>query len=342
METIKKLTENPFTIIEKQLEKITIVCDNNYGLYNGKTGLCICYFLLAAITEDKGFEAKARILLDELSDNINSVEQLDFANGLAGIGWGIEWLVQNKFVDANTDEVLEDLDDELYKSVVYAKAKSLSLLNGTLGKAMFFHKRLIAQNPGTTRYRNLCTQECLVLLSDEINETLLNKETGLLSSERATQNYTSLQLTEIAQCLIFLTKLVPLGINAEITEKLICNILSFIQESKDVAFSCNDKEWHEAYHYLLYAYLLAGTKLSDNCIVKNATNLLKDYSFANSSTNAPHFFNQYLNNRVMNLLQQKTKEQPELIPTTIFDILVSCRPYIDSQLHSWNEAWLLS
>ena len=334
--------QGSITIIETQLQKLSDECAKNFGLHNGKTGLCICYFLLAKITGNKAYETNARILLDELSDNIGRVEELDFENGLAGIGWGIEWLVQNNFVDANTDEVLEDLDDELYKSVVYAKAASLSLQNGTLGKAMFFYKRLMAQNHGTERYRSLCNQECLVLLTDEINETLLNAGTGLLSVAALQQNLTLIQLTEIAQSLIFLIKLVPLGVNAEITEKLICNIFSFIQGYKEGCTAPDTKECNDAYQYLLFAYLLAGTKLNDNGVIKNATGLLEKHSLTDKSINDAIFFKNYLNNRVMDLLQQQSIQQPNRKPETIFDIMALCCLHTNGQLGSWNEAWLLS
>src|SRR5215475_16042885 len=103
------------------LNELAENCRDDYSLYKGKTGLCICYFLLFDISKDDSHLIKARNLLDELSGNIGNVKGLGFADGLAGIGWGIEWLVQNNYVDANTDEILEDLDDELYRSVVYSR-----------------------------------------------------------------------------------------------------------------------------------------------------------------------------------------------------------------------------
>lgn len=330
------------SILEDSLEKLTSEYENSYGLYNGKTGLCMCYFIFGEIEKNPDYEIKARILLDEISENIGGVEALDFANGLAGIGWGIEWLVQNNFIDANTDEILEDLDDELYKSVVFAKAASLSFHNGTLGKAMYFYKRLKAQNPNPVRYRSLCNQECLVLLTDEINETLLNKETGLLSVETLHQNLTGSQLTEIAQCLVFLIKLIPLRVNAEVTERIVCAILSFITKHADTFTPNNTKEKEADYKYFLFAYFLAGIKLNDSSIIKNATILLERYSLKQTLITDNKLAKNYLDTRIEHLLNVKTMSESTQIPTTVFDILASVSINKNDLSNSWNEGWLLS
>ena len=330
------------SMLEDSLEKLTGKYENSYGLYNGKTGLCICYFVLAKIEKNPDYEIKARILLDEISDNIGEVEELDFANGLAGIGWGIEWLVQNNFVDANTDEILEDLDDELYKSVVFAKAASLSLHNGTLGKAMYFYKRLMSQNPNPVRYRTLCNQECLVLLTDEINETLLNKETGLLSVETFRQNLTPIQMGEIAQCLVFLLKLILLRVNAEVTEKLICAILSHAGKYAETYAAPNSKEHEDAARYLLHSYLLGGIKLNDIGVIKNATCLLEMFSLKETEIDDNSLFKNYLDTRLEHLLNKETMPRNIQIPKTVFDFLASCDINKKDQPDSWNEAWLLS
>lgn len=38
---------------------------------------------------------------------------VDFCSGLSGVGWGVEYLIQNKFVDADSDELLEDIDAKI-------------------------------------------------------------------------------------------------------------------------------------------------------------------------------------------------------------------------------------
>lgn len=151
-----------------------------YGLLNGHIGSAILYYLLARHTGNETLKEEGLALLDEISENITSIEKLAFGEGLAGIGWGVEWLVQHELLgDTNTDEVLEDVDNTLYKTVIYTRETDISLLTGLLGNAAYFLKRELSRNPGTHRFRRICHQECLVILTDSLYETLAG-ENGLL------------------------------------------------------------------------------------------------------------------------------------------------------------------
>lgn len=109
----------------------------NLGLFNGKTGIAIYFFHLARSTNNKLYEKYAEELIDEIYDEISLSTPLDFENGLAGIGWGIEYLAENGFIDADTNEVLEEFDDVLIKDVEDFKKS----LRDIIGAGFYFHKR---------------------------------------------------------------------------------------------------------------------------------------------------------------------------------------------------------
>jgi hypothetical protein len=197
---------------------------NQYGLYDGKAGLCIAAFLYYRNTGKTIWNEEAMLLLDEVCENIGTVQQMDFATGLPGIGWALEWIVQNNFVEANTDDVLESLDDELFKATIYSKTENLSLETGAIGLALFFYKRLMAQNPYTSRYRKVYIIECLVLLIDEIHNKLLHKEDGLLS------NVKPQDIKVIAQSLVFASLIEPLRVNYEKVKAIIKEVFIFINK----------------------------------------------------------------------------------------------------------------
>jgi lantibiotic modifying enzyme len=67
---------------------------DNLGLMHGKMGIAIYFFHLARETKNQIYEDYAGELIDEIYDEISTTTTLDFENGLAGIGWGIEYLVQ--------------------------------------------------------------------------------------------------------------------------------------------------------------------------------------------------------------------------------------------------------
>lgn len=82
---------------------------DNLGLLNGKMGIAIFFYQYARYTGSKIFEDYAGELIDEIYEEINTTTPVDFANGLTGIGWGIEYLVKNRFLEADTDEALAEI-----------------------------------------------------------------------------------------------------------------------------------------------------------------------------------------------------------------------------------------
>ena len=89
------------------------------------------------------YKNHAEILIDDIFKNIENNEVcLGFDNGLAGICWGIEHLVQNGFLVADTNYVLSDLDDKIYRFLSINKNLSINLENGLLGYGFYLISRL--------------------------------------------------------------------------------------------------------------------------------------------------------------------------------------------------------
>ena len=88
----------------------------NIGLLNGKMGIAIFFYHYSRYSGAKIFEDYAGELIDEIYEEINSNTTVNFEEGLTGIGWGIEYLVKNGFVQADTDETLSEIDNSIYRS----------------------------------------------------------------------------------------------------------------------------------------------------------------------------------------------------------------------------------
>lgn len=88
---------------------------DNPGLLNGKMGIAIFFYHYYRYSGCEIYNEFAGELLDQVYEEINTSTPADFENGLTGIGWGIEYLVRNKFVDADTDEALAEVDNTLYR-----------------------------------------------------------------------------------------------------------------------------------------------------------------------------------------------------------------------------------
>ncbi|WP_319229244.1 lanthionine synthetase LanC family protein [Draconibacterium orientale] len=148
---------------------------DNLGLFNGKMGISILFFLLSRKHQNKIFEDYAHELIDEIYDEISINTSTDFENGLAGIGWGIEYLVQNEFIDADTDEVLEEFDKQLTKELAINSTNEMRLLNSLLGHGYYFLKRIqkkqIGGNQNTIRLKN---EQNLIHIIEEFENKLQN------------------------------------------------------------------------------------------------------------------------------------------------------------------------
>jgi len=86
---------------------------SDIGLLNGKTGIVLSYAHLYAYTRNDIYYDYMSELLDDVLNNIRKRMDFGFMSGLSGIGWGIEYLIQNHFVEGEGIEVCEDIDAEI-------------------------------------------------------------------------------------------------------------------------------------------------------------------------------------------------------------------------------------
>ena len=141
----------------------------NTGLLNGKMGIAICFYHLAREYNNRIYENFAGDLIDEIYQEITVETPVDFENGLAGIGWGIEYLVQNGFIEANTDEVLEEFDYRISEELIHNNQIGIGLQDGILGIGAYFLNRLRNQIPGDTKIPVLTSQQAIPRLIDKLD-----------------------------------------------------------------------------------------------------------------------------------------------------------------------------
>ena len=114
------------------------------GLLHGKIGLGIYSFMLARETNDPEHQSMAEKCIGEVYEAAGNVSiPTDFENGLAGIAWGLCYLIKNDYVDADPDEILEDVDDRIYR--YWNENKEIlpvDLRQGLLGYLSYYTYRL--------------------------------------------------------------------------------------------------------------------------------------------------------------------------------------------------------
>lgn len=204
------------------LENIINRYDNtkNLGIYSGRAGLSLISFLLAKKLDSQEYRKIGVTHFEYVLKNIFDVENLSFSDGLVGVGWFIEWIAQNNFVDINSDDVLEDVDDVIYKLATFHRNDSLDLNAGKTGLFLYLYQRLKAENPHKYPYRTLAMKECTLLLMNEIKMRV------------NTSPIDSLVETDLIQCLIITQNFKLLNIQPKLTDELLSDLESKLSTIK--------------------------------------------------------------------------------------------------------------
>lgn len=152
---------------------------SNLGLLNGKMGICIFFYRYSQITRTKYYSDFADEIIDEIYKEITTTSPTNFCDGLSGISWGIEFIVRNNFVKADTDDILEDLDKQVVERDI-RKIDDISLETGLEGLAHYVISRRINK---TTNNRYITKEYILELTKglqkNNINEKLIINLVGL-------------------------------------------------------------------------------------------------------------------------------------------------------------------
>lgn len=86
------------------------------GLFEGKMGVLIAFYELGRKYDNEVYTAYGGELLDQIFADVHKQLSIDLSSGLSGIGWGIEYLIQNKYVDGDSLEVCEEIDLMIMKT----------------------------------------------------------------------------------------------------------------------------------------------------------------------------------------------------------------------------------
>jgi hypothetical protein len=128
--------------IEKDVKNIAdrIIQSRNIpyfsGLLHGKLGIAVFLCHYSSYNQNDLYSEFAYKLIMEA----HWKDPVNYAYGLSGIGTGIEYLVQNNYMEADTDEILEDFDVVLSRALI--DYSSLSSLNQILDIGKYFSFRI--------------------------------------------------------------------------------------------------------------------------------------------------------------------------------------------------------
>lgn len=105
------------------------------GLFNGKMGIALYLYRYARYADCKYYSEFADELLDKVLDSINHSSP-DFESGISGIGWCLNYLMKNEYVEGDPNDVLLNVDKRVFSQL------SCNPITSMLGQGIYLLERL--------------------------------------------------------------------------------------------------------------------------------------------------------------------------------------------------------
>jgi len=217
--------------------------EGRIDLMGGKAGAALFLFYYANYARNETYYDRGMELLNDVFDQINAGALYhSFAGGLAGIGWTVDHLIKQDFIDADSDDILSDLDEFLHKMMISEiKEKHYDFLHGALGVGVYFLSRLDKEK----------TKEYLSELTDWLDKVSVKDKGGglkwksILDRERDIEGFNLSMSHGISSIITFLAKLIDAGIQPEKASLLQQGAVKFLlQQSLDTdKFMSNFPSW---------------------------------------------------------------------------------------------------
>lgn len=112
------------------------------GLARGRMGICIYFFASGRLRNNKDHTGIAEKLLDGIVSDINANLPPGLEDGLAGIGYGIRFLVRNGYIVGDINEILSDIDNAIIKKVSYPEFFERTNPTELMGLLYYFSVRI--------------------------------------------------------------------------------------------------------------------------------------------------------------------------------------------------------
>ena len=150
------------------------------GLYHGKMGIVIFFAHYSRYTGETLYDDFAGKLMGEIVEEIHSDIPLSFERGLCGIGWGVEYLFRNGFMEGDSDDILSEIDKVIMEKNL-ERMSDMSVSTGLEGIAYYIAKRLESSENKKTKPFDIAFSESYTNAFRKLKKTLPD-ETEIIST----------------------------------------------------------------------------------------------------------------------------------------------------------------
>lgn len=104
------------SIIRKEIQRAN--SSEDMFLQQGLAGISLFLFLLYKKTGNSRYHNEVYGILDIICQNLKTSDVLEIPKGLTGVSLSLMYLVTEGYVDGNISNILKNIDDHIYKTVV--------------------------------------------------------------------------------------------------------------------------------------------------------------------------------------------------------------------------------
>ena len=128
------MQKTEFTKEQRALHKLIVdsIGMNDIGLFDGKMGIVISLITYSRNNKLKCVEEMVDFLMEQLLESMTNISPLSFSNGITGIGWGIEYLIQNGYMPGCGADICSEIDKKLMSCDI-RRVGDFSLEHGIYG-----------------------------------------------------------------------------------------------------------------------------------------------------------------------------------------------------------------
>lgn len=161
--------KNIDAFIEPLISVIKNQAKQSLNLEKGKMGFVVFFYFCFRITSNNEYEKIANDLIDEIWGKISL--ETSFSD-LTGIGIGVEYLIQNNFLEGDSDVILQEIDSLLEKTLLFRQIKSIGFEKGICRLGYYYYLRLKEKTENNDNLQTLKNKLNLIRIVDWLEDTI--------------------------------------------------------------------------------------------------------------------------------------------------------------------------
>lgn len=177
-----------FTLEEQIIHHLMLqtVSLKRNGLLYGKSGIALAFFEYGKYQHNSVFIDYANELMDSVFAKVNNEIASDFATGLCGFGWCVEYLMQHRFINCDYNAMCIGIDKQIMANDV-RRIDDLSFETGIEGLLHYVMIRLGGtkkrkhNNPFDAIYLKDVYEKLQALSGDSISDDLKKLKMSFIS-----------------------------------------------------------------------------------------------------------------------------------------------------------------